>query len=745
MGTLATTRNAPELTGLVKGQEHIAPQRVRDLQLETESFLSPASGITEAGLTQPASPVDFSQTPAQPGLRTSKMVQCCAKDGSSCSCPSCTEASENEESTLENQDAQGRQSMPVESGAESDTVSAEAEADTASAETAETESGVMEGPPPAGLIVDDTASELREGQMRKAEFLQQLKSEICTTIEPILAGAGQSTEGCPYLGYWFDLYQAKDAAHIERVLRRYAPDTANATTAAGYISLIAQRALQAAESWVRTGRLTGIPEGVPTTLPGEASAPGAVQAQASGGTTVQAKAKAGGARAANDPEAMQQELGQGQPLDGSVRSRMESAFGTSFDNVRTHSDSVGSGLSDRVNARAFTVGNHVAFGAGEYKPGTPMGDALIAHELAHVVQQKGGTRAVDKMETGDPGYQALERDADKTAGGVISSLWGGFKGAVNNAIPQLRSGLALQKCSRDSAEQQAQPQPANPAPARPAAAPTVDFVAANACSAFDDTIAPHAIMVKTGGTNTANAQIAPAGATSNISFESDDTAKATVSPATSSGTPQAITVTGVAKGEANILAKQTGTASVLATLRVSIKDNLPKTVEVHKITDTANTPNLVPTNAPTAASLETFLNDNIWGKQANVTVTVTRSDHRVRYDLDGNQKLADPVLESATSREIDAITAVAKTASKDFNIYYINEMEVPHAFTMRGRGETWIQDTHVNSTANVTAHELGHALGIARESQNALDVMFEVGSSTNPCEVRKRDWDDVNP
>ncbi len=61
-----------------------------------------------------------------------------------------------------------------------------------------------------------------------------------------------------------------------------------------------------------------------------------------------------------------------------------------------HTDSNASSVSNRVNARAFTVGNHVAFGGGEYKPGTLAGDALIAHELAHTVQQQGAEGSVSK-------------------------------------------------------------------------------------------------------------------------------------------------------------------------------------------------------------------------------------------------------------------------------------------------------------------------------------------------------------
>jgi hypothetical protein len=134
---------------------------------------------------------------------------------------------------------------------------------------------------------------------------------------------------------------------------------------------------------------------------------------------------------------------------------MESAFGTSFQHVRSHTDATAGALSSRVNARAFTVGNHIAFGSGEYQPGTIMGDALIAHELAHVVQQQGATTAVEKMDTSTADYNALEHDADRTAMNVVSSLWANAAGSIQagarNVVSNLRTGLRLQGCQSQAA------------------------------------------------------------------------------------------------------------------------------------------------------------------------------------------------------------------------------------------------------------------------------------------------------
>src|SRR5258706_1509328 len=86
----------------------------------------------------------------------------------------------------------------------------------------------------------------------------------------------------------------------------------------------------------------------------------------------------GGAREVDDPQAIQTQLGAGQSLDAGVRSRMESAFGETFSGVEVHADSKSAGVSENLNARALTVGQHIAFGTGEYRPGKLLGDALIA-------------------------------------------------------------------------------------------------------------------------------------------------------------------------------------------------------------------------------------------------------------------------------------------------------------------------------------------------------------------------------
>jgi hypothetical protein len=89
----------------------------------------------------------------------------------------------------------------------------------------------------------------------------------------------------------------------------------------------------------------------------------------------------------------------GQPLSSASRAFFEPRFGRDFSAVRVHSDSQASRASQAVNARAFTVGNSIAFGSGQYSPESDSGRHLLAHELTHVVQQSGGGQAVQRAET----------------------------------------------------------------------------------------------------------------------------------------------------------------------------------------------------------------------------------------------------------------------------------------------------------------------------------------------------------
>lgn len=107
---------------------------------------------------------------------------------------------------------------------------------------------------------------------------------------------------------------------------------------------------------------------------------------------------------------------QGQPLDGETRDSMERAFGRDLGNVRTHTGPEAERASDALGARAFTAGGDIYFGRGQYQPGTAEGDRLLAHELAHTVQQSNAPAPSpqSKLTVSDPG-DADEREAEAVA------------------------------------------------------------------------------------------------------------------------------------------------------------------------------------------------------------------------------------------------------------------------------------------------------------------------------------------
>ena len=88
----------------------------------------------------------------------------------------------------------------------------------------------------------------------------------------------------------------------------------------------------------------------------------------------------------------------GQPLDSTLQTKMGEAMGADFSSVKVHTDSQSHGLSQSIQAKAFTTGQDVFFNKGQYKPSSPQGQELIAHELTHVVQQKGASVQRKKKE-----------------------------------------------------------------------------------------------------------------------------------------------------------------------------------------------------------------------------------------------------------------------------------------------------------------------------------------------------------
>jgi hypothetical protein len=110
----------------------------------------------------------------------------------------------------------------------------------------------------------------------------------------------------------------------------------------------------------------------------------------------------------------------GQSLNMDTREYMEPRFGHDFSNVRIHSDVKAAESTRAIDAQAYTVGQDVAFARGKYRPDTNAGKSLLAHELAHVVQQdRGAFGSYPEVRADLAARQVLEGQA------VSSSLVGG--------------------------------------------------------------------------------------------------------------------------------------------------------------------------------------------------------------------------------------------------------------------------------------------------------------------------------
>jgi hypothetical protein len=132
----------------------------------------------------------------------------------------------------------------------------------------------------------------------------------------------------------------------------------------------------------------------------------------------------------------------GRPLDESMRALMEPRFGHDFSRVRVHDDRSAAESAHALQARAYTLRNHIVFGEGQFAPGTASGQRLLAHELAHVLQQGSGSPMA--MRQVDP--QAEEDELEVPGEGREAGGAGGGSGAevVERGGPRLARDLAIE-------------------------------------------------------------------------------------------------------------------------------------------------------------------------------------------------------------------------------------------------------------------------------------------------------------
>jgi hypothetical protein len=140
----------------------------------------------------------------------------------------------------------------------------------------------------------------------------------------------------------------------------------------------------------------------------------------------------------------------GRPLDEDTRDFMESRFSADFSDVRVHTGGRAADSAKAVQAHAYTVGNDVVFGSGQYAPETDSGKRMLAHELTHVVQQRSGpvagTPAPGGIKVSDPA-DSFERAAEATADQVMS-------GGPTQAMPAASGGAQVQRQADEEEELQ---------------------------------------------------------------------------------------------------------------------------------------------------------------------------------------------------------------------------------------------------------------------------------------------------
>ncbi|MEZ4401335.1 MAG: DUF4157 domain-containing protein [Kofleriaceae bacterium] len=299
---------------------------------------------------------------------------------------------------------------------------------------------VTGGAAPATLLVDD--GPVAPGQMLKSTFLAELRGAVTAAADAEL-GPVMSAMGCPYIDQYFRRYATRSAAEGEALLRRFAPGVRGVRDAHAMIPVVVERVRAGVAVWRDTGQA---PPEIAAMEPGAAAAAGA----AAGG--------AGGAQALRAPDgsetltSLEAELGPGAALDGATASRMSGALGVDVSAARIHTGPVAAAKAAAADAVAFTVGPNIVMGASIPAAGTLEGDALLAHELAHTVQQAdaardptarrqpiGGESATAEAHADGVVEEAAKAESGKTAADKAS--------LASRLLSTMTTGLQLQRCS----------------------------------------------------------------------------------------------------------------------------------------------------------------------------------------------------------------------------------------------------------------------------------------------------------
>jgi outer membrane protein OmpA-like peptidoglycan-associated protein len=134
--------------------------------------------------------------------------------------------------------------------------------------------------------------------------------------------------------------------------------------------------------------------------------------------------------------------GTGSALPETIQRKFEASLGADLSDVRVHTGAESASAASAVGARAYTTGQDIHFGAGQYDPSSAAGEHLLAHEVAHTVQQRGGSLHPGgrqyKLEVSSPGDH-LEHEADRAA----DAMTAGRAAAISSA--PLSAARAIQR------------------------------------------------------------------------------------------------------------------------------------------------------------------------------------------------------------------------------------------------------------------------------------------------------------
>jgi hypothetical protein len=300
-------------------------------------------------------------------------------------------------------------------------------------------------PASAGLIVEDSVTDLRPEQMRRGEFVRHAQA---AAQEGTRAGLGPlAAQGEAELRATTARYAGQPAAQLEATARAEVAGAAAATSAAALVSSIREAANNEAKGRLAAGVSDTAARAVNAALDAASRAGSAI-------TSLIFKPKAGSSPTSGPGEvgAAKATLGRGDAVPDRLRAEVEGVTGQDLSDVRLHTSGPAPEMADQLGARAFTVGNDIVVASGEPPTGTLDGDALLAHELAHAAQQSTATDTGAAAKSDAQASDLAELAADDVAADAVIGLWTGARTRLSEAGPtvaaRVRTGLRLQRCGR---------------------------------------------------------------------------------------------------------------------------------------------------------------------------------------------------------------------------------------------------------------------------------------------------------